>query len=288
LIELQKIFAKYRDMNIPIVGSNIDELNNFSKIFFADVADIYNILTRMKNVERNPVGFSYDDAPILGLLVKISKLLREIVVYYKKNDANIISYLERQAIEAGIVAQYLLSSDSKTIDNYRKCSYKDRLRIYLTPKNEGFFASKAGKRLKINIENQFKAEGFNESSFEAQKKHDWKVDGKSVRDMFKALGLDELYRSAYGFGSESIHASWGHSINFDLRKNKNDTYSAFPVEMPADIRYLAPIVELCNPAFIGWSKRVELDEHNKSLSWIANVNRALFDAFDAVYEPDDG
>lgn len=286
--ELKTIFVRYNDVKIPEVGSGLDELHEFSEMFFADVAEIYDILTRLKNQNRNPTGFSLDDAPILGLLVKISKLLREIVVYYKANDANIISYMERQAVEAGIVAQYLLSANPETIQNYRKCSYKDRLRIFLAPDNEGFFASRAGRRLKLDVQKQFDAEGFSSASFELQKTQRWKVDGKSIRDMFDALEIVELYGNVYGFGSESVHASWGHSMNFDLLQECDRTYSAYPIKMPADIRYVGPVIEFCNPAFIGWSKRVDLDQHYCSLKWIAGVNRQLFDAFDAAYEPNDG
>lgn len=288
LDEFREIFLKYNKIDIPKIGSELEELHEFSSTFFRDVAEVYDILTRIKNTDRNPSGFSLVDAPILGLLVKICKLLREIVVYYKAGNANIISYLERQAIEAGVVAQYLLLAKPKTIENYRKCSYKNRLEIFQASENEGFYATKAGKRLKRDVQNQFKAEGFTASSFDLQQKQHWKVDGKSVRDMFEAIGMDTLYSSTYGFGSESIHASWGHSMNFDLRLNDDQTYSALPIEMPADIRYVAPVIEFCNPAFMGWSKRVDLDEHEKSLKWIAGVNRHLFHAFDAVYAPKDG
>ena len=190
--ELIEIFEKYQNIEIPEIGSELDKLSKFSSVFFADVAEIYDITTRVKNVERNPSGYDLIDAPILGLLVKISKLLREIAVYYEANDANIIAYLERQAVEAGVVAQYLLHASPVSIENYRKCSYKDRLRIFEATENEGYFATKAGKRLKADVQAQFEAEGFSASSFDLQKKQKWKVDGKSVRDMFKSLGMDGL------------------------------------------------------------------------------------------------
>jgi hypothetical protein len=288
LDEFHEIFTKYQSIKVPKIGCELDQLTDFSSIFFSDVAEIYDVITRLKNLERNPSGFTLNDAPILGLLVKISKLLREIVVYYKAGDANIISYLERQAVEAGVVAQYLLQATPQTIENYRKCSYKDRLRIFEAPENEGFFTSKAGKRLKNDVKSQFETEGLSVSSFDLQKQQRWKVDGKSIRDMFKALGMDDLYGNVYGFGSESVHASWGHSMNFDLVLNSDRTYSAYPIEIPADIRYVAPVIEFCNPAFMGWSRRVSLGEHEKSLKWIAGINRNLLYAFDAVYAPKDG
>jgi hypothetical protein len=47
----------------------------------------------VRNIERNPTGFSLDDAPILGVLVRIWKLLKEIVKYYEADNAEIISVL---------------------------------------------------------------------------------------------------------------------------------------------------------------------------------------------------
>ena len=51
--------------------------SGFRFVFFKDVAEIYDCLTRLKRVERNPSGFSLDDAPILGLLVRIAKLSKK-------------------------------------------------------------------------------------------------------------------------------------------------------------------------------------------------------------------
>ena len=104
-------------------------INRFTAVFVKDVSEIYDCITRIRNVDRNPTGFSLDDAPILGLLTRIWKLLKEIVMYYEKNNAEIISILERPLIEAAVTANYLLISDVEVIKDYRKCSYKDRLRI---------------------------------------------------------------------------------------------------------------------------------------------------------------
>ncbi|MER8658476.1 DUF5677 domain-containing protein [Mesorhizobium sp. M0847] len=286
--ELTDIFAKYDGRPMPKVGDPLENLHEFSKAFFADVAEIYDVITRVKNVERNPTGFSLDDAPILGLLVKISKLLREIVKYYVSGDANIVSYLDRQAMEAAVVARTLLASSAEEIANYRKSSFRERLKIFETEEETGFFKTKAGKRLKASTIRQFEEEGLTPSSFELEKKLKWKFGGKSVRDMYESLGMDALYGATYGFGSESIHASWGHSKNFDLVRNKDGTYAAYPIEMPADIRFVGPVLIFCNPAYIGWCHRVGLPELVGHLNWIEGLNRRLFEAFDAVYHPQDG
>ncbi len=77
------------------------------------------------NVERNPTGFSIHDAPILGLLVRIWKLLKEIIRYYEANNAEIISILERPLIETSVIAEYLLQSDQNVIDEYLLCVDSD-------------------------------------------------------------------------------------------------------------------------------------------------------------------
>ncbi|CAH2403056.1 hypothetical protein [Mesorhizobium escarrei] len=87
LKELNDILAKYQRSPLPVVGDTLPDLEKFAKRFFADCAEIYDIVTRVKDSGRNPSGFSLVDAPILGLLVKISKLMREIVKYYDSGDA---------------------------------------------------------------------------------------------------------------------------------------------------------------------------------------------------------
>ena len=57
----------------------MEEINRFATTFYKDVAKIYDSITRLRNTERNPTGFSLHDAPILGLLVRIWKLLKEII-----------------------------------------------------------------------------------------------------------------------------------------------------------------------------------------------------------------
>lgn len=75
-------------------------------------------------------------------------LLKEILKYYEQDNAEIISILERPLIEASVIATYLMSSDDSVIADYRKCSYKDRLRILRDLENGSrFFETKAGKRL---------------------------------------------------------------------------------------------------------------------------------------------
>ena len=127
--EIHEIISRYNETYVSESLISLEAINRFTGTFVKDVAEIYDCITRIRNTNRNPTGFSLDDAPILGLLTRIWKLLKEIVFYYEQNNAEIISILERPLIEASITAQYLLINDASVMEDYRRCSYKDRLRI---------------------------------------------------------------------------------------------------------------------------------------------------------------
>ena len=76
--EIRKITENYDATYVREALHSLEGINKFALVFYKDVADIYDCLTRIRNVERNPTGFSLDDAPILGLLVRVWKLLKEI------------------------------------------------------------------------------------------------------------------------------------------------------------------------------------------------------------------
>jgi uncharacterized protein DUF5677 len=114
--EIRDIMAKYDESYVATLRTP-GEINTFAATFYQDVADIYDCITRIRNIERNPTGFSLHDAPILGLLVRVWKLLKEIIKYYEADNAEIISVLERPLIEASVTATYLLNSDNAVIED---------------------------------------------------------------------------------------------------------------------------------------------------------------------------
>ena len=64
---------------------------------------------------REQAGFSLDDAPVLGLLVRIWKLLKEVIRYYEENNAEFIGLLERPIIEAATTATYLMKGNEELL-----------------------------------------------------------------------------------------------------------------------------------------------------------------------------
>src|SRR5439155_16472093 len=182
------IMEKYEDRLLREHFESLDDINRFAIQFYRDVAEIYDCLSRVKNRERNPSGYSLDDAPIIGLLVRIWKLLKETIRYHIENNAEFIAIFQRTLLETAVTATYLLKHDRSVVEDFRKCSYKDRLRILQDAKNGSAFSkTKAGQRLLRSVEKKMKLEGFSENDFAEQKKNRWKLQGKSFLDIFKEL-----------------------------------------------------------------------------------------------------
>jgi len=96
--EIAQVLKKYDEEYVRQHFIDTASINAFALSFYKDAADIYDAVTRVRNLERNPNGFDLQDAPILGLLVKVWKLLKEIIKYYEQDNAEIISILERPLI----------------------------------------------------------------------------------------------------------------------------------------------------------------------------------------------
>jgi hypothetical protein len=285
--EIREILTKYDESYISTNLHSVADINKFAGTFYKDVAEIYDCITRVRNIERNPAEFSLHDAPILGLLVRIWKLLKEIIKYYEADNAEIISILERPLIEAAVTATYLLENDQSVIEDYRKCSYKDRLRI-LRDVTEGspFFETKAGKRLLRSVQEKMTSEGLTADDFDLQKRNRWRLQGKPFSKIFSQVVNEQLYVSTYGMMSESIHGSWNESMDYCLHKNEDGNFSTFPFYHEADVRYVTPTIRFCNMPFRPWLRRIEADEKYliDVLDWIDRVNTALFIKFDDTYD----
>lgn len=285
--EIQKITEKYDAAYIRDGLCSLDAINKFALAFYKDVAEIYDCLTRIRNVERNSTGFSLDDAPILGLLVRVWKLLKEIIHYYEQNNAEIISILERPLIEASVVATFLMTSDQSVIDDYRKCSYKDRLRILRDLESGSvFFETKAGKRLLKAVREKMAFENLTTEDFKLQKKNRWKIQGKTFYDIFSEVEHADLYAATYGMMSESIHGSWNESMDWCLSKNDDGTFSTYPFYQPADIRYVTPTLNFTNKPFRLWLQRIDAYDEDISnlLDWVERMNATLYVHFDEKYD----
>jgi hypothetical protein len=178
--EISDILAKYDEQYVSDCLKSVDDLNAYAGRFYREAAEIFDTITRLKNMERNPAGFSIDDAPILGLLVRVWKLLKELIRYYEENNAEFIGIFERPLLEAAVTATFLMQGNADLMLDYRKCSYKDRLRILRDLEGGSpFFKTKAGERLLASVRKKMDLEGLTKDDFAVQKKNRWRIKGRA-------------------------------------------------------------------------------------------------------------
>lgn len=284
--ELNAIIRKYDAAYVEQNVGTLDAVNQFALTFYADVAEIYDCLTRIRNIARNPSGFNLNEAPILGLLVKVWKLMKEIARYYELKNGDIISILERPLIEAAVTASFLAQSQPTVVEDYRKCSYKDRLRIIRDMENGSpFFDTESGKRLLASVRNKLDLENLQPTDFQVQKSNRWRLQGKSFKEIFSEVHHADLYTVTYGMMSESIQGSWNDSIDFCLWREDDGTFSAYPFYSEPDVRYLCPMLRFTNPAYRAWFNKIEVysEDFKQLFDRVDRVNTALFRKFDKLF-----
>ena len=280
--EIQSILAKYEPGYLARLFSSTPEADRLALAFYEDVGEILDILCRMKNVDRNPTGFSIDDAPILGLLVRTWKLLKLVVWIYKEDSAEYATIAERSLIEVAVTATYLLRSDASTMEDYRRCSYGNRFKILEQAASGAvYYRSKPGRRLLRSIKDKLASEGLDEDSFEEQIANRWRLAGKTFRRIFEDVMGEDLYAVAYRTSSESVHGSWQDVRSYSLQGDVARGF--FPLYEPlrVDVGNVPTIVPFATLPFRGWTERVQLDDPyiGEVLDFIDKLNVGLFEKY---------
>ena len=280
--EIQAILAKYKPDYLTRFLASTPEADRLALAFYEDVAEILDILSRMKNVERNPTGFSIDDAPILGLLVRTWKLLKLVVWIYKEDSAEYAAIAERSLMEVAVTATYLLRSGASSMEDYRRCSYGNRFKILEQAASGAvYYHSKPGRRLLRSIREKLALEGLDENSFEEQIANGWRLGGKTFLRIFEDVMGEDLYTVAYGASSESVHGSWrdirGYSLHGDVAHGFYPLYEPLRV----NVGNVSTIIPFATLPFREWATRVQLDDPyiGEVLDFVDGLNVRLFDKY---------
>ena len=285
--KIQDILAKYDRAYLARLFASTPEADRLALAFYEDVAETLDILSRLKNVERNPTGFSIDDAPILGLLVRTWKLLKLIVWIYKEDSAEYATIAERSLIEVAVTATYLLRSDKSTLEDYRRCSYRNRFRmLQQAASGSEYYRSKPGHRLLRSIKEKLALEGLDEHSFEEQIRNDWRVQSRTFHRIFKEVVGEDLYAVTYGTFSESVHGSWQDVLSFSLRGNVARGFLPLYESLRVSVGYVSLIVPFATLPFRGWAARVQLDDPyiEEVLDFVDRLNGRLFEKYGSLFD----
>ena len=251
------------------------------------MARTYRLVTLRRNPRRDPSGYGLADAPIVGLLTRVAKLLRLVCKFYELGNGDHLAVFSRPLIESAIVATYLLREGDEAVEDFRRCSYKDTLRILRRYESGSkFFRTPEGKRVLRSALDDLALEGLSKESFREQKRNRWRLQGKSLYDIFDEVTGSAEYPFVYGIMSESIHGSWNQSMDWCLSKNDDGTFSAFALYHGVDARVILPLVRYATPPYVLWIDRIQLrdDSMGEPLVRIQDYSRSIFLKFNELYD----
>ena len=285
--EIDQIWLKYENEGLVDRLESLDDVNRLALTFCEDVARTYRLVTLLRNRSRDPSGYGLADAPIVGLLTRVAKLLRLVCKFYALGSGDHLAVFSRPLIESAIVATYLLREGDEAVEDFRRCSYKDTLRILRRHESGSqFFRRPEGKRVLRSALDDLALEGLSRESFRAQKRNRWRLQGKSLYDIFDEVVGAAEYPFAYGIMSESIHGSWNHSMDWCLLTNDDGSFSAYAVYHGVDARVLLPLVRYATPPYVLWTGRIQLwdDSVRETLVRIQDYGHSIYLKFDDLYD----
>ena len=282
-----RIWLKYEDQSLLDRLESLEDVNRLALTFCEDVARTYRLVTFWRNPSGDPSGYGLADAPIVGLLTRVAKLLRLICKFYERDNADHLAVFSRPLIESATVATYLLREGDEAVEDFRRCSYKDTLRILRDHESGSeFFRTSAGQRVLRSALDHLALEGLSKQSFAAQKRNRWRLQGKSLYHIFGEVVGPAEYPFVYGILSEAIHGSWNESLDWCLSRNGDNTFSAFALYHGVDARVILPLVRYATPPFVLWSDRIQIqdDSMRQTFDRIHDYSRSIYLRFDELYD----
>ena len=281
--EIRTILLKYKPAYVQRLLATSSDSDRLALVFYRDVGEILDVLSRMKNIDRNPTGFSIDDASILGLLVRLWKLFKLVIWIYEEESEEYSIIAERSLIEAGVTATYLLRSDGNTMEDYRRCSYKNRHEM-LRQAAAGvpYYDSKAGRRILRSIEEKLAIEELDSASFDEQISNGWRLQGKTFKRIFEEVLDEGGYTMTFGTATESVHGSWHDVRNFSLQQDVNHGFFFHSTnQFERVLGHISTIVPFATLPFREWTQRVDINDRDivSALNIVDSLNLELFDKY---------
>ena len=285
--EIDQIWLKYENDCLIDRLKSLGDVNQLVLTFCTDVARTFSLITLQHNPYRKPSGYGLADAPIVGLLTRVAKLFQLVCKFYELDNGDHLTVFSRPLIESAIIATYLLQEGDEAIEDFRRCSYKDTLRILRDHESgSDFFRTPAGHGVLQSAVYSLDFEGLSKESFSLQKSNRWRLQGKSLYEIFGQVASPAEFPFVYGIMSESIHGSWNQSMDWCLSRNDDDTFSTYAQYVGVDARVILPLVRYATPAYALWIERIQLQDESLSqvLHLIQEYCRAIYFKFDELYD----
>lgn len=219
-----------------------------------------------------------EQAPILGLYVKIYKFWKECLDVYKRGEFGVYIVYERILYEAFTKMVYLIVNGKEALDDFRLTSYKNRFDAYNKTKKhvDGVNLVRNTKLL-----DDLEADGFTIEDLKTIHPKNFKKILDLVDKTYTREEKDLIYTLGYGLSSDAIHSDWGELRQIHL-SNIGDNmmipnidervYNHYRVILP-----IADIISMAIQAFVPYinETRAVVLVGNALVSMAEEIQRVL-------------
>lgn len=226
-------------------------------------------------------GYTKHKAIIAGHFVRLVKLFHGFADNISKGQLELALILVRLMYECTIKIEYLFTAKRSTFSNYIFTSYKAEKETL-----ENLAAIKAERPL-MNIEkeiirkikNRLKRDNIPLRRLMANR--NWKLDGKSFKQILESLGKEIDYPFIFGQGSSFIHGNWYEMSIYNL--DKNGRYYTPNLEFASpDPRLALPVtfsVLQTTGDFVKWNKSDPDNYIRPVISELSNKTKFVYDQY---------
>jgi hypothetical protein len=173
-------------------------------------------------------GYLRRQAVLIGLAVRLVKLYEGQLTHIADRRMDLVVLLLRSFFETGIYLAYLLRRPSSSCDNYIRTSFqpeKEKLRHLMAVRAERPLLP-IEKRMLEAIKKRLTVAGVSQN--ELLNRHNWKLDGKSMRDILDFLEWPLAYRFGFAQFSHNAHGSWDDLLTYHLKHSLDDPRKYYP------------------------------------------------------------
>jgi|GEM_PF-2122523 len=227
-------------------------------------------------------GFRKRTAPIVGLAVRALKFYEAFIRETSERRGDIAWVYIRPVMEAYVNCVYLMQHGASSSRSFIQSSLKPEKEMLtrITQNSNGRALMPIERRMRRSIQNHLRIAGMSKKNLASRTQ--WRVDGKNIRDLMKAIGLDSYYAFLYGTSSHFIHGSW---IDLSMHHLTRVGLSYFPRfrDTEPDPRMPSMISSLVGELILRYLRRIR-SSRTRMLRPIASKLVRFFRDYDAAIE----
>ncbi|HRG28857.1 MAG TPA: DUF5677 domain-containing protein [Chitinophagales bacterium] len=284
--EINNILSKYSKKPTDSFIETESKLNTFLIQFSKDLAELTDMLSRLRNSETHPNYYNINEMTIVGSITRIIKLFKEVVINYELNKLEILTLFARPLYESFIITKYLIQNGVNSQINFRKVSYRARFENLKVLNELEDKTPAIIQRQIIKLNSKLKEDGFTISDLEEEEKKNkqWKLDGKSFWKIHSEVDNKDLYSFIYGVGSDAVHGNWQEIIDFHITE-KESGYFGFLNYEKCDCRSIVSINSIAIESiveFLKWNSCIT-NEIENGLNNMIKTNHYIYEIWEEKF-----